>query len=155
MKLTKSFTIDGSVLKKRFREWQSKWHPDLFGSKSPIEQQMSAEMSMMANKAYQILRDPLSRAHYLLELSNKAIPDNFALPPSFLMQVMDIQERVDDASIPKELEALVLENQQRIDATVSAIAAAFEADDLKAAQLETVKLNYWYTIARLLHEKLE
>lgn len=36
-----------------FRNLQSKWHPDLYGSRPSSEQDKSQQMSTLANKAYQ------------------------------------------------------------------------------------------------------
>jgi DnaJ-domain-containing protein 1 len=72
----------------------------------------------------------------------------------FLMQVMDIQE--DIVSAPEhQLARKSEENEARINTTISDLAQAFDSNDLDAAQQLTIKLNYWYTIRKLINERFE
>jgi molecular chaperone HscB len=62
------------------------------------------EMTAKLNKAYGILKDPLLRIAYLLRL-NGILPENteFKLSPSdpeFLMEMMDLNERIEELSGP-------------------------------------------------------
>jgi hypothetical protein len=60
------FRIDIRELRKKFLVEQAKWHPDLFINKSPTEREESDLKSAKLNKAYEVIKDPLSRAHYLV-----------------------------------------------------------------------------------------
>lgn len=66
--LPQSWEIDANQLEKRFRRLQQQFHPDRFASHSEIEKRRAMEMAATINRAHQTLKDPLTRAQYLLEL---------------------------------------------------------------------------------------
>lgn len=66
--LPQSWEIDANQLEVRFRRLQQQFHPDRFASNSEIEKRRAMEMAATINQAHQTLKDPLSRAQYLLEL---------------------------------------------------------------------------------------
>lgn len=69
----------------------------------------------MVNMAYQVLRDPLSRANYLLaqhgisaEGDDRTISD-----PKFLMEVMEAREEVEETEDEEALRELLAANRER------------------------------------------
>ena len=60
------FDLDNSLLRKRYLELASKVHPDLFVGKDDISKKYAIEQSVFINKAYNILKDPLTRGMYLV-----------------------------------------------------------------------------------------
>jgi molecular chaperone HscB len=66
MQSQNKFGIDVKELRNRFLRMQSQWHPDLFANKSAQERQESELVSTSINKAYNALKDPLSRAHHMV-----------------------------------------------------------------------------------------
>lgn len=162
-KLKKSFQVNSFELKKRYLDLQSTYHPDKQNlmSVGPLvvseDQGQITDQSAFINKAYETLKDPLKRAKYLLEDSGLRVTDStsdsFKTPQELLLRVMDIQEDIIDAhQNSKDLDKLAQENEERIRSSVALLSKHFEEGELKAAQLETVKLNYWKTIERLIHE---
>lgn len=63
-----SYDIDIQQLEQGFRKLQQTIHPDLFQSKTEKEHEYSMEYSMNINHSYQILKDPLLRAKYIIYL---------------------------------------------------------------------------------------
>ena len=63
------FDLDGTVLGEHFRKLQQQFHPDRFAGASVQEQRVAVQYSALVNQAYGVLRQPLSRALYLLELA--------------------------------------------------------------------------------------
>jgi molecular chaperone HscB len=61
-----TYSIDKRQLRNQFLREQAKWHPDLFTNKAAQERQESDLNSAKLNKAYEVIKDPLSRAHYLV-----------------------------------------------------------------------------------------
>jgi molecular chaperone HscB len=61
-----TYSLDIRQLRNKFLMEQAKWHPDLFTNKTPLERQESDLKSTKLNKAYEVIKDPLSRAHYLV-----------------------------------------------------------------------------------------
>jgi len=100
--MPEAFALDGGVIKKKFYELSKLYHPDFYANESEERQQEILELSTLNNKAYQTLSNPAKRLEYILRLHNLvsegAKPQ---LPSNFLMEMMDINERlmeVDDAA---------------------------------------------------------
>ena len=99
--IPESFHPNVAQLKKKFYELSKQYHPDFYATESDEKQQEILELSTINNKAWQTLSDPAKRLEYILRqhelLVDGAKPQ---LPGDFLMEMMDINERlmeVDDA----------------------------------------------------------
>ncbi|ETZ23369.1 iron-sulfur cluster co-chaperone HscB C-terminal domain-containing protein [Pedobacter sp. V48] len=92
-----SFNPDVALVKQKFYEFSKKYHPDFYINESDEKQAEVLELSTVNNKAYQILSDPQKRLHYVLELKGLLKEgENYVLPQSFLMEMMDINEALMD-----------------------------------------------------------
>jgi molecular chaperone HscB len=96
------------MLEKAYREIQSQVHPDRFAHAGDAERRASLQWTTRVNESFQILRNPVSRARHLLELHgvDVAFETNTAMPADFLMQQMELRERLEDAKDAKALDAL-------------------------------------------------
>ena len=74
--------------------------------------------------------------------------DNSSHPTdqSTLMEVMDAQEAIEEASSRDEIDALLVENAARIEVTTEKMSAAFKANDSDGAKNECVRLKYWRSL---------
>jgi len=106
--LPAAFALDGARLEQRYRELQSRVHPDRFAASSEAERRVAMQWATRANEAYRTLRDPLARARYLLSLKgyDTGEESNTAMPPDFLMQQMEWREAAAEASAERDQEAL-------------------------------------------------
>jgi len=92
-----SFDPDVALVKQKFYEFSKKYHPDFYINESEEKQAEVLELSTVNNKAYQVLSDPQKRLHYVLELKGLLKEgENYVLPQSFLMEMMDINEALMD-----------------------------------------------------------
>ena len=93
--IDEAFDIDEALVKRKFYELSKKYHPDFYINEDEAKQQEILELSTLNNKAYQVLSDPAKRLAYILRLheliSDGAKPQ---LPADFLMEMMDINERL-------------------------------------------------------------
>lgn len=97
--LPREYAIDGSTLEQRFRELQSRVHPDKHAHLGDSEKRQAMEQATEANAAFQTLKNPLQRAMYLLRLAGNevAVENNTAMPTEFLIEQMELRENVSDA----------------------------------------------------------
>lgn len=102
--IPESFAPDTALLKKKFYELSKKYHPDFYANEDKAKQQEILELSTLNNKAYQTLSDPNKRLEYILSLhellKEGAKPQ---LPADFLMEMMDINERLMDVEDATQL----------------------------------------------------
>lgn len=106
--LPHAFAIDGGALENRYRELQSKVHPDKHAHLDDVERRRSMELATEANAAFQTLKNPMKRAVYLLHLAGHDVgtENNTAMPTDFLMEQMALREAVSDARAAREETAL-------------------------------------------------
>lgn len=96
--LARSFTVDLERLESDYRALQCRFHPDRFAAASAGDLRLSLEISTHINSAYLTLRQPLSRARYLLTLAGTGAADNnVPMPACFLMRQMELRESMDNA----------------------------------------------------------
>jgi molecular chaperone HscB len=106
--LAPNFNIDLATFETNYRKIQSASHPDRFVTATAAEKLSAMQLATLANEAYQTLKNPASRAQYLLELQGiTAISEtNTAMPTDFLMQQMEWREALEDAKTDKDIVAL-------------------------------------------------
>ncbi len=102
--------LDLSDLEQRFYALSRKVHPDRF-SRAPGARRAKAEdASATLNAAYRILRNPLSRAEYVLARQGLRAAGSEQVPPELLEEVFELNEALDDlrggeSSMRPEVEA--------------------------------------------------
>ena len=97
--LEPAFQIDLTRLDHHFRDLQSQVHPDKFSQAADAERRLSMQGSTQVNEAYQTLKQPISRARYLLKLAGVDTQEetNTAMPTAFLMEQMEWRETISEA----------------------------------------------------------
>ena len=108
------FAQDRAQLDARWKDLQREVHPDRFAAQGAAAQRVAMQWSARINEAYQRLKDPQRRAAYLCELNGAPIQaeNNTAMPPDFLMQQMDLRERLDDAQSAEALDEIDAESRR-------------------------------------------
>src|SRR5438309_4656645 len=101
------FAVDAAALESRYHELQREVHPDRFAAAPDPERRASMQLATRVNEAYQILKSPLRRAVYILQLRgvDPEFETNTAMPPEFLLGQMSWRERIEAGS--EDPEALV------------------------------------------------
>ena len=97
MGLPRCFEIDLGKLESLYQRLTLEMHPDFFSTATQEQKQLSEKYSVMLNAAYSTLREPPSRATYLLSLfarGKKLQTDN--LPEGFLQEMFYLQESLDE-----------------------------------------------------------
>lgn len=116
--LRRTFRLDIPLLDRRYREVQAQVHPDKFAQAGDAERRLSLQWATRTNEAYQTLKNPLSRAQYLLRIAGHDVgaENNTAMPKEFLMEQMEWREAVAEARLGREqgeLENLLLGLKQQ------------------------------------------
>ncbi|MEK6662249.1 MAG: Fe-S protein assembly co-chaperone HscB [Pseudomonadota bacterium] len=97
--LEPAFQLDLARLDQSFRDLQAQVHPDKFSHAPDAERRLSMQWSTHVNEAYQTLKQPISRARYLLKLHGVDTQEetNTAMPADFLMEQMEWREAIGEA----------------------------------------------------------
>ncbi|MBM3353167.1 MAG: Fe-S protein assembly co-chaperone HscB [Betaproteobacteria bacterium] len=106
--LAPSFALDAGALDRAFRELQAQVHPDRFAQAGDAERRASMQWSTRANEAYRLLRDPVERARYLLELHgvDTGFDTDTAMPGDFLARQIELREALEEAKHKRDVAAL-------------------------------------------------
>ncbi|KAB0460259.1 co-chaperone HscB [Vibrio kanaloae] len=101
------FQLDGSLLSSQFRDLQRQFHPDKFATASERDRLLAVQKAAQINDAYQVLKNPISRAEYLLIQHGEDIrgEQQTMQDPMFLMEQMELREELEgiaDSSNPED-----------------------------------------------------
>ncbi len=96
--LQRKLWIEMPGLEQKFLQLSWKLHPDNFVNASAEEQADSLKRSSALNDAYRILRDPVARVEYLLEIegARKEGEQKQQAPPELLEEVFELNESLDE-----------------------------------------------------------
>jgi molecular chaperone HscB len=124
--LEHKLTLDLQELEKRYYTLSRRLHPDVYFRRSPQERQYSLDATAILNDAYRTLRNPISRAEYLLKENGFDIGEQGSkkVPPELLEEVFELnmvleELRMGDESVRPQLEQArdrFLAMRQEIDA---------------------------------------
>lgn len=96
--LPRRFTLDAAELERQYLARSRAVHPDYHAAGSSADRAASLDLSAALNEAYNTLRDPFTRAEYLLGLEGgPSVGEHKQVPPDFLAEMLDLRERVEDA----------------------------------------------------------
>jgi molecular chaperone HscB len=159
--LPESFDVDTAKMADRYRAMQAELHPDRYASSSEQERRLSVQGASWINEAYETIKNPLSRARYLLQLKGidfDADKDT-ASDPEFLMQQIELREQLEQI----ESDADPLSALARVASDIrswnhdlhSQFAAALEQDDLDLARQMVLKMQFFNRLFDELRRKEE
>jgi len=146
--LPQSFTVDTALLGEHYRQLQRELHPDRFAGGTAQEQRLAVQYSGLVNQAYITLKQPLSRALYLLELAGLSAEEiaREQIDGGFLIEQMELREKLESLPglVDREtvLEHLLTELADDIRLHQGEFVAAYEAADMRAAASACVKMQY-------------
>lgn len=150
--------VDEATLTRRFREMSRQYHPDRFANADDETQTIALDASALLNDAYRTLRDPFSRAEYLLRRESGVSLNDLqktAKPPQELFaQVLELQEGLmeyqearldDDTETMERLRPMLSEGRvefadayNRLAERLQSLFAAYDANTDRAGVLNSV-----------------
>lgn len=143
-----SFHIDTSQLSARYLELQKALHPDRHAHLSDRERRLSEQYTAYLNEALTALKAPLSRAQYLLHLNGIDVSSEASvkLEPMFLMQQMELRERLEDIPALADPFSALEELGQEVDAMLAELreqfAQLYGQGELHAASVAVRKMQF-------------
>ena len=152
LELPVHFDTDAAELDRRYFALQRQLHPDRFASRAARERAVSQSQAVALNEAYEVLKDPLSRAEYMLKLNGVDVnPDgcNTVRDPTLLMEQMERREALAEADTREAVDAIIADARGELDRDLRETAEAFAAHDLEKAEVAITRLKY---LSKLLEE---
>ncbi len=129
-----AFELDETALRKLFLKKSKQYHPDFFTLESEAKQEEILALSTLNNEAYKVLSNRDKRIKYVLEqkglLGDNA---NNKMSPAFLMEMMDINEKVMDLQFDfdavayQKIVAEVNQEEETLENGIVAVLANYEA----------------------------
>ncbi|QDF97398.1 Fe-S protein assembly co-chaperone HscB [Azoarcus sp. DD4] len=153
--LPRRYRLDEAALEAAWHELQSQVHPDRHAHLPDAEKRRSMQWATRVNEGFRVLRKPLTRAQYLLELAgvDAGIETNTAMSPEFLMEQMEWREAVEEARDAAEIEDLEQLHQrlrQHAREVLGGLERALDDDGDYVAAADTVRRLMF--IEKLQHE---
>ncbi|ELB2796635.1 co-chaperone HscB [Vibrio alginolyticus] len=114
--LPSQFKLDGSLLSSQFRELQKRFHPDNFTTGSERDRLMAVQKAAQINDAYQVLKNPISRAEYILAEQGVEIrgEQQTMQDPMFLMEQMELREELEEIADNSDPESALFDFDSKV-----------------------------------------
>lgn len=143
-----SLKVDKQAVMNKYYELSKKYHPDHNAQLlSVAEQKDLLAMSATINQAKNILLDQDKTIAYMLQLHHKLV-EGESLDTNFLMEMLDLNERLEDAKSSNNetaLDAIRLELdvlQDELTKEINSIVEAFDVQANKDSVLNELKAYY-------------
>lgn len=134
--LKREFALDEAALRQKYFALQRDHHPD---RASPDQKLAMLQKSADINQAYQVLKDPVLRAEYLLPSAEKPAQE-------LLMEAMEQREALAEATTQAALDLLKKSNTEAIQGCIHKLTQALDAQTI-------IKLKYLTKFAEELRIK--
>lgn len=165
------FVINLRLLRREYRSLQSEHHPDVVSGSMALQNGPKSEdqVSAFINRAYSTLRNPYTRAAYVIELHHpekmditqdevaKSLIAKFQTDSQeysldykmLLMTVLEAHESLELATSEADLDSLSTENNERIAETLDKIEKLLEQQPIAwdEVTIEAIRMKYWVNIA--------
>jgi molecular chaperone HscB len=143
--LPAQYDLDPQVIEAAFFERSKQVHADKFATAPAAERVAALSKSRALNDAYQVLKKPVSRAEYLLELAGVTIGDNERIDADTIMSVMAAREELAEARVAGDtakLEALQADMRTRRTQALAELPGLFAGSDMVGVKRVLIALRY-------------
>ncbi|MBT3204870.1 MAG: Fe-S protein assembly co-chaperone HscB [Gammaproteobacteria bacterium] len=99
-----AFHLDDDVLHSAHLKLQAAFHPDRFINGTELEKRLAVQKAAWINEAYEVLKNPVKRARYMLEVSGLEMNDDHETTSDtvFLMEQIELREEMDECRSCKD-----------------------------------------------------
>lgn len=155
--LPQQYGIDLNMLESRYRELQTKAHPDRFAGEDEAQIRLAEQWSGRINEAYRVLKSPFERGCYLLTLQGiEPFGQNQpAMPPDFLMQQMEWHEQLAEARSKADKLMQLEQSVERHKKSLLADLSGTVDSSAEQAALILRKLKFLFRLEEQVGEALE
>ncbi len=153
------YAVDDECLKERYHKLQSNFHPDRFLDSTEQEKRIALHYTALINEAYTVLKSPIKRAKYLLELQQIDLSEENVghMAPEFLMQQMDLHERLamlsNAVSQSAELVAIDADLQQQFSQLANEFIECYQNSNFLGAKKQFEKMQFIDKLISLVKQK--
>ncbi|MBI4909317.1 MAG: Fe-S protein assembly co-chaperone HscB [Acidobacteria bacterium] len=137
--IPRRLALDTSVLQKRFYELSRQYHPDRFARKAASERLQAEESTAILNDGYRILKDPVSRAEYVLKQEGFDIGEQRSkdVPPELLEEVFEFNMALEDPDADLEgFKTRFAAMREEIDSKLQSLFAQYDSSPDKSNLLQ-------------------
>jgi molecular chaperone HscB len=165
--LDRAWRLDRNALEDAYLARSRRYHPDRHAGGDSATRRSALEHSSAINEAYQVLRDRVRRAEYLVKLGGVDLDSSDPRPPlmgaphpeqSFLIEMIDRRDQlgeVDPANADERLDELQQEIEAELEDVFDDAVAALERGDTRAAATALVHRRYLQRFADEVSAQLE
>lgn len=134
-RLPRKLRIDSKELSRTFLDLSRECHPDRFAGADADRLAEIQRASARVNDAYRVLKDPVRRAEYLLEVEGIERPEGEAkCPPDLLEEVFELREQMMEG----DADAATGKAREMLTEAESSLEALFEEYD-EASDVESAR----------------
>ncbi len=143
--LEENFELDLDLLEEKYLAFQQLFHPDKLVHKNKEEQIDLEHNSILINESYEILKDPLKRAIYLLKLKGINIDsDSCEIKPdnATLIKNLELRELIFETSDKSTLNEIRKSCQNELKSILQKTKLEFEQKNYKKSALNLIEAKY-------------
>ena len=150
------FELDVPALQRKVKRRIAANHPDRISD--PLARDEAVRATARLNEALRTLENDERRANCLLvRLGGPAPSEDRSLPPTFLMEMLEVREDMEEAiasGVPEErarVEAWAGSERKRLRAEVGALLGRLQTGDPVGSEIR-LQLNVWRYIERMIEQ---
>jgi len=152
--LETSFFISDSNLKDSYRREIARFHPDKFASKTDSEKLQALQNTSLLNTAFEMIKSPLNRASYLLNLNGVDPFDekDTAMDHDFLISQIELREElevIESKTDTGKLDDFIDRIESHVQSKVESISNAFKGNsDTLEIKKDVRELKFYEQLAK-------
>jgi len=157
--IDRQYDVSLATLKSNYRQLMTRYHPDKHSNKTNEQRQSIEQLASQITNAYEVLREPDTRATHLLDLVGHPLEEASSASDSvvgnaFLMSIMEARETI-ESTAPNQMRPLLSQAEAQIEAIGNDVREAFDDGEYASALKFTAQLKYWVRIQATIKEKME
>ena len=145
--LPQGFFPDPVLVRKKYYELSRRYHPDFFVQQGEVAREQAEERLKEVHAAYNVLSDAGKTMAYLLGLeTGMTAEEKYALSPSFLMEMMELNEALqeaDSAGARAEVTTQILDKKRELYENIKPMLEGYQPGVISPEALLPIKEFYY------------